>query len=266
MPPLPPILDPSLESAAFTHQALANPTNTSYERLEFLGDAYIELIASRLIYPRFPTLTAGRMSQKRELLVKNETLAEYALAYGFDKRAKLPPDFFVPGPGRGKLWTKTLGDIFEAYVAAVVLADPQNGFSVIEKWLTELWAPKLFVQKEDAEPPVNEKAKVELSQRIMGKGIKVEYRHEKEPEVVRKEGKTLYEIGAYLTGWGYEGVRLGGGKGLNKVEAGNRAAMEALGGKLVGEVEVIKRAFDAKVKAEREKAEKEGEGNGKKTD
>jgi len=148
LPPLPPILSPALESAAFTHASLCNPNTPSYERLEFLGDAYIELIATRLIYPAFPTLTPGRMSQKRELLVKNETLAEYALAYGFDKRARLPRDFFGLGSGRGKLWTKTMGDLFEAYVAAVVLSDPKGGFETVEAWLTELWREKLFGKEE----------------------------------------------------------------------------------------------------------------------
>ncbi len=144
LPPLPPIPSSALETAAFTHASLSNPNTTSYERLEFLGDAYIELIATRLIYPAFPTLTPGRMSQKRELLVKNETLAEYAVAYGFDKRAKLPRDFWELGPGRGKLWTKTMGDIFEAYVAAVVLSDPVGGFETVETWLQALWNEKLF--------------------------------------------------------------------------------------------------------------------------
>lgn len=46
-------------------------------------------------------------------MVKNETLAEYSLGYGFDKRAKLPSDLWVEGLGRKKLWVKTMGDIFE---------------------------------------------------------------------------------------------------------------------------------------------------------
>ena len=252
LPPLPPILSPELEDAALTHPALTKDHTSSYERLEFLGDAYIELIASRLIYPRFPRLTAGRLSQKRELLVKNETLAEYSVAYGFDTRAKIPSDFCVPGPGRSKLWTKTMGDLFEAYAAAVVLADPQNGFQALEKWLSELWAPKLY-DENDAEPPLNEKAKVELSQKVGGKAVKLEYRHEIDPEVARKIAKPQFEIGAYLTGWGYEGVKIGMGKGLNKVDAGNRAAMEALESEVVQQAAGIKRQFDAKVKAEREK-------------
>jgi len=97
-------------------------------------------------------------------------------------------------------------------------------------------------------------AKVELSQRVGGKGVKIDYRDDKEPVSIKKEGKTFFEIGAYLTGWGFAGVKLGGGKGLNKVEAGNRAAMEALKSEIVEKAASIKREFDTKVREEREKA------------
>ena len=91
----------------------------SYERLEFLGDAYIELIASRLIFERFVQLTAGQMSQLRELLVKNETLGEYSKAYGFDKRLeagaieKMMEDSRSSGGKGNKAFNKVMGDVFE---------------------------------------------------------------------------------------------------------------------------------------------------------
>ena len=102
LPPLPRILEKTFESAAFTHPGslscdTASKVNISYDRLEFLGDAYIELMATRVIFPRFPNLTAGRLSQQREMLVKNETLAEYALAYRFDEKAKLPSNYKYAG-------------------------------------------------------------------------------------------------------------------------------------------------------------------------
>ena len=86
LPELPPI--PSdIAKVVFTHpEALHGPNlgkiDASYDRLEFLGDAYIELMASRLVLKRFPHMPAGRLSQQREMLVKNDTLAEYAEHYG----------------------------------------------------------------------------------------------------------------------------------------------------------------------------------------
>ena len=74
LPTLPPILDPTLRLAPFIHQGTTGgihfsiATSISYERLEFLGDAYLELLASRLLFTTYPLLTPGRLSQKRELV------------------------------------------------------------------------------------------------------------------------------------------------------------------------------------------------------
>ena len=67
-PPLPPIQDDKLKAAPFTHRSMLSsynrgPQTTSevtYESLEFLGDAYLELIASRLLHYRYSHLTAGQ--------------------------------------------------------------------------------------------------------------------------------------------------------------------------------------------------------------
>ena len=270
-PDLPPILDPSLEEVPFTHagtiQGKPGTSVASYDRLEFVGDAYIELIATRLIYSLYPQLSVGRWSQIRESLVRNDTLAEFSLAYGFDERAQVPrshkdPAFRNRNHSEGnrvwkdsegrKLWTKMLGDIFEAYVAAVILSDPQHGFNTVEAWLTKLWSSKLQGEDNINNLPLDTGAKQELSRKVLGKGIKLEYRDEAVPEMIKYEGKIWYMIGAYLTGWGWESQHLGSGKGLNKSEAGNRAAMQALRNPLTAQIGAVKRDFDAKVKLEKE--------------
>lgn len=253
LPELPIIHDRSLADVPFTHQGVlggrtTSNVNMSYDRLEFVGDAYIELIATRLIFPRFPNLPAGRLSQKRELLVKNETLAEFSLAYGFDKRANLPKSY-SQGQEKHKLWTKTMGDVFEAYVAAVILSDPADGFAVAEAWLTHLWEPKL--SQCDNITAWDSNAKVQLASRVMGKGIKIQYRDEAPPNVIKKEGKVVFQVGAYLTGWGWEEAHLGSGTGLNKNEAGSKAATQALSNPLTAQIEAVKREFDAKHLAEK---------------
>src|SRR5690606_10445636 len=86
-----------------------------------------------------PSLPPGQISQLRELLVKNETLAEFATDYGFDRRLSVPLDH----RGQAKRWIKIKGDVFEAYVAAVILSNPDSGFRSVESWLDELWLPKL---------------------------------------------------------------------------------------------------------------------------
>lgn len=254
LPSLPEILDKSLRTAAFTHQGIlgvhqVNDINMSYERLEFVGDAYIELIATRLVFLRFPDVPVGKLSQHRQLLVNNETLAGFSLAYGFDKRAHLPQDI-RSGPHHAprKIWTKTMGDIFEAYVAAVILSDPEEGFSNVEAWMTKLWEPLLSNREEES---LNMNAKVQLGAKVMGRGIKLSYRDEKEPEMMKKEGKIVFHIGVYITGWGYQDVHLGSGKGWNKSEAGNRAAAQALSSPLTAEIAVVKKKFDLKTTEDR---------------
>ncbi|CAF9931277.1 hypothetical protein IMSHALPRED_008579 [Imshaugia aleurites] len=270
LPPLPPIPDKALESVAFTHPGslscdTTSKVNMSYDRLEFLGDAYIELMATRVIFPRFPRLSAGRLSQQREMLVKNETLAEYALAYGFDDKAKLPRTYNTPGKDGRKLWLKTLGDIFEAFVAAVIISDPDQGFQVAEAWLAALWESKLGSQKREDTETVDLKAKMHLATKIMGKGIKIHYRDEAPPVEIRQEGKLIFQVGVYLTGWGWEDQHLGSGKGLKRQEAGQKAAADALMNPLTAQVASVKRDFDAQLESERslqDEAEEDKGGSG----
>lgn len=160
LPPLPPI-KPQYQKTAFCHKSLYTTSrelatsDLTYERLEFLGDAYIELFASRLIYESYSHLPAGRMSQVRELLVKNETLAELSRSYGFDQKIAVGAEIgelLRDSRGRGnKGYNKIVGDVFEAYVAAVVLSDFEGkGFEKAEAWCRDLWEAKLErAKKED---------------------------------------------------------------------------------------------------------------------
>ncbi|EEP79214.1 predicted protein [Uncinocarpus reesii 1704] len=248
----PPIKDKTLETAVFTHQgeipAHAPPAiHHSYDRLEILGDAYLEVIATRLIWDRFQSLPPGRISQIRELLVKNETLAQFSERFKFDQLVRVSPEI----RSQPKRWVKVKGDVFEAYAAAVILSDPINGFNLVEDWLVRLWGPILDrVQPEDQATHHKES----LAKRVMGKGVKLRYIDES-PPITRKGGMATFFIGVYLTGWGWESQHLGSGTGLNKVAAGNAAAKQALENHpLINQIHAVKKAFDQKVKAERESA------------
>ncbi|KAI5285121.1 hypothetical protein KEM54_000818 [Ascosphaera aggregata] len=252
--PAPPLIrDEVLKNAVFTHQSIApddpeGKRETNYDKLEFLGDAYIQILSTRFAWSRFSHLRTGRISQIREILVNNETLGTFAVAYGFDKTLRVKESYKeLP-----KLWAKIKGDVFEAYVGAVVLSNPINGYEIVEDWLSELWTPK--VQGIAREPPVKH-YKEDLAKKIAGKGVKIRYIDES-PAVRHKMGVHTFYIGVYLTGWGCTNRHLGSGKGPNKVEAGNEAALHALENHpLIDEIAAIKQDFDAKVRAERAKAE-----------
>ncbi|KAL5332895.1 ribonuclease III domain-containing protein [Aspergillus crustosus] len=219
LPSLPSIMDRQLEQAVFTHPGVGKDPQTTYDRLEILGDAYIELISTKLILNQFQQIPSGRISQIREILVKNETLADYATKYGLDSRASVPHDY----SSQQKRWIKTRGDIFEAYVAAVILSRP-DGYFVAEAWLSQLWSPKLESLEESAS---HAQSKQILAAKIMGKGVKLRYIDER--HCIQHQGGTqTFFIGVYLTGWGWNNQHLGSGQGLNKSIAGNMAAEQAL--------------------------------------
>ncbi|KLJ06434.1 hypothetical protein EMPG_09271 [Blastomyces silverae] len=242
LPPLPLVLDTQLQTAMFTHEGIHNPNTASlseknYERMELLGDAYIEIMATRLVWDTFPRLPAGRLSQIRELLVKNETLAEYTTLYGLDQKLMVPPEI----RNQAKTWTKVKGDLFEAYVAAVILSNRDNGVQLVEDWLTQLWIPKL--EQIEKEKPVL-RYKEELAKLVMDKGIKISYLDEKKA-INHPGGLQTFFIGVYLTGWGHKSECLGSGTGLSKVIAGNEAARKALENPITQQAAAAKKAYHA---------------------
>ena len=232
LPALPSIDDAQLARAVFTHQGVladADSLNSdlSYERLEFLGDAYLECMASRIVYRDFPQVPAGRLAQMRESLINNWTLADFARAYDFRRRVRAPADVWaLDGAG-----TKVLADVFEAYVAAAILgtleADKSKAFARVETWLAELWAPRLAAHR--LAPEVNLHAKQDLAKMLLAPAIKLEYENLRRPKPSASDkGKMDYVVGVLLTGWGCRRQQLGSGSGWSSKEAGTRAAMDAM--------------------------------------
>ena len=262
LPDLPAVLSPALEKSAFTHSG-ALPTNAgpqdSYERLEWVGDAYIYLLTTLLISKTFPALQPGRCAQLRELCLKNETLASYARQYGFDTRCQIPKDFAAKSPQ-----VKILGDVFEAYVAAVIYSDPKDGVEKVSNWLKALWAGTLskeILEQDEANKatqagPVvaTTSAKQELATQIVSRGIKLLYKDADTPGKDPVTGFPLYTVGVYLEGWGEKNKLLGSGTALGKKEAGAKAAEEALKRDLYVYREK-KRIFDEMNKSKKEAAE-----------
>ena len=252
LPDLPLIVD-KYATCVFTHpslgaQELIDGTMVSYDRLEWLGDAYLELMASRYIFSLHSELSAGRMSQVREYLVKNETLAQFAVAYGFDSKLRIA-EASRPADRRDKV--KVHGDVFEAYVAAVVLSDGIEGFGNAEEWMVKLWEGiKASVVKEGGDET---RAKSELQTKIGFKGVNIEYKDER-PSVVHKgQGIETHFVGVYLTGWGWENQHLGSGQGMSKKAAGMAAARQALEEKtqIIEEIDKLKAVARKEVEAQK---------------
>ncbi|KAK4175939.1 ribonuclease III domain-containing protein [Triangularia setosa] len=270
LPPLPPILDPTLEAAALTHSGRKkSPSDLSYERLEWIGDVYLELIASELIYSTFPTIPEGEMSRRRELLIRNSTLSAFSIRYGLDKRANFPEEFQLAGRPKGstanaKRKEKALADIFEAYVGAIVRSDPANGYKNAVAWLKALWGPLLEqeVKVEEGggrEIDKEQNPKVRLEQLIGASHVKIEYRDLPGTGERWVDKQPQFGIGVYFTGWGEENVLLGEAWDFGKKGAGHKAAEKACGHPVVlTRLVERKRAFMAQRAIKRAEEEEGG--------
>ncbi|KAF5006122.1 hypothetical protein FDECE_7494 [Fusarium decemcellulare] len=251
LPPLPPILDPDLEIATFSHPGIGHGPN--YETLEWYGDAILEMLATELVMNTFgDTLPHGRCSQIREQLVRNITLADYYRQYGLEKKTRLPKDmgtmeYLMQTSPRDKDVIKIQGDVFEAYVGAVVRSDPVHGRASAATWLKALWSRTIKDQIQQAQRVRESKAskkqttqdrsempkkevspKERLAQIMVVKGVKIRY----EDMPCHKKDKNLhlplFAIGVFLDGWGETNKLLGIGTALKKTEAGAKAANAAL--------------------------------------
>ncbi|KAL3421297.1 RNase3 domain-containing protein [Phlyctema vagabunda] len=278
LPPLPKVLDPTLEESAFIHGGLAHKAHSlSYERLEWVGDAYIELTSTLIIAQTFPHLTPGESSSIRQLLVKNITLANYAHQYKMPQRVRMPPDVqALSEKDKTKMW----GDVFEAYVAAVILSDPENGVARCADWLKQLWSMTIAKDIRLAEAkgprlvtpmwnlmggtkPVDQKAlpkaglnpKEQLTQKIGSRGVKITYKDAAPEKRDQKVNLPLFTVGVYLDGWGENNKQLGFGRAHGKKDAGFKAAEMALNNEKLMKVYVEKKKlFDAQLALEEEAA------------
>jgi len=107
--------------AAMTHSSYANEQQDGAEhneRLEFLGDAVLELCISEELYRRFPDAREGDLTDMRSRLVNQETLAGLARKIGLDKNIILGKGEEAQG---GRERDALLSDAFEALLGAIFL-------------------------------------------------------------------------------------------------------------------------------------------------
>jgi ribonuclease-3 len=121
--------------AAWIHRSAANERKLTgnYERLEFLGDAVLGLIAAAWLYRKHPDLPEGELSRRKAALVSAGALARYARELGLGTHLVLGQGEERSG-GRDK--TSLLADSLEAVIAAVYLDGGMRAAKqVVEKFL-----------------------------------------------------------------------------------------------------------------------------------
>jgi ribonuclease-3 len=152
--------EPDLLRQAFTHRSYLNEHRGEVkghnERLEFLGDAVLELIATHFLYEKFPTQTEGDLTAYRAALVNAVTCAEVAQELGMNDCLLLSRgEAKDTGRARGIL----LANAFEALVGAIYL---DQGYDAAREFIAAHLFPKIdnIIQKKlwlDAKSSLQEK-------------------------------------------------------------------------------------------------------------
>src|SRR5215470_18854391 len=126
--------EPALFRAALTHRSAAGPNN---ERLEFLGDAVVNLLIAHALYAAFPDADEGDLSRLRARLVSREPLAEIALVLGVGEALQLGSGELRSGGFRRQ---SILADALEALCGAIFL---DGGLGAVEPIIARLFTERI---------------------------------------------------------------------------------------------------------------------------
>ncbi|MGZ3772109.1 MAG: ribonuclease III [Pseudobdellovibrionaceae bacterium] len=124
--------DMGLLQRALTHKSFANELKNQIEhneKLEFLGDAVLDLVVGEYLYEKFPLDTEGGLSKKRASIVNEEVLSDLALDLGLNKVIQLGKGELLTG---GAFKPRLVASSFEALIGAMYL---DGGFSVAKDFI-----------------------------------------------------------------------------------------------------------------------------------
>ncbi len=204
-----------LLETALTHSSFANENPTAApggdnERLEYLGDAILQIVVGELFFRRFPASTAGELTRLRAAVVSEEALWRVAKSLGLGRHLRLGHGEETSG-GRDR--HSLLTDAFEALVGAVYLS---GGMREARRFVLRCLEPTI---RAASGGPLSD-PKTALQEKCQARGFTPRYRvigesgpdHGKSFEVEVRAGE----------------VTLGRGTGRSKKEAERSAAAEAL--------------------------------------
>ena len=198
---------------ALTHTSYANENSVqSYERLEFLGDAVLQLLTSKYIYINYPDFPEGKMSKMRANIVCEATLFQIACKLNLGEYALLGKGEEITG---GRQRPSILADMVEATLAAIYL---DGGIEKAQEVIFDAYG---HIIENAAQGKLNFDYKTALQEKLQEKGsCTIEY------ILIEEEGPAHNKL--FTMAVSVEGVSLGEGKGKTKQEAQQQAAKNAL--------------------------------------
>ncbi len=202
-----------LISDAFIHSSYVNENphiQSDYERLEYIGDAVLQLWVSRKLYDLDPKLDEGAMTTYRASIVCEEALVSYATTLQLGEYLKLGAGEERTG---GRKRDSILADMMEAFLGALYI---DSGYDTVDKILSKV----ITFTKEDEIRPAIIDYKTKLQEYIQA-----DVRGSLIYEVLETKGPSnnpTFKIAAVN-----EGITLGVGVGTSKKRAEQNAAKDA---------------------------------------
>lgn len=198
---------------AFVHSSYVNEhklESGDNERLEFMGDAVLQVYSANRLYNIKPELKEGLMSTRRSNLVSEKALAQVVREHGLN-------EFLLLGIGEEKTGGRNrdsiISDMFEAFIGAIFL---DSGFEVVYKLLDILMLKHI---EEMDENTFDYKTKLQ-------EYVQADSRKSIEYETIDTQGPNNNPI--FTVAVVIDGLRYGVGQGSSKKDAQKNAAKDAL--------------------------------------
>jgi ribonuclease-3 len=206
------LLDTALTHSSYCREHELAPVKSN-ERLEFLGDAFLDAIAGAELYRRLPSVDEGKLTKTRALVVCEKSLVKVGMHLGIG-------DYLNMGNGEarcgGRHRSSIVADAVEAVIGAIFL---DGGFAEAERFVLREFR-KLIEEAIAGKLRLDYKTELQELLQQGGGTPDIDYRldHEEGPD----HDKTFY-----VTLW-IDGERSGSGIGKSKKEAEQNAAKSAL--------------------------------------
>ncbi len=204
---------PELLTAALSHTSLSTPNlkATAYERMEFLGDSILGLVTSEELFHLYPDYSEGQLSKLKSKIVSKKFLALKAKEISLGNYIKLSSEAINSG---GRNSRSILGDSMESLICALYL---DGGLPAAKKFI-HTYVIKNFQKNITNKILVDHKSKLqELTQ--------ARFQQTPEYKIVDESGpehEKIFSVEVFVNK-----QKVGFGKGSNKKEAQQNAALEA---------------------------------------
>ncbi len=203
--------NPNLLKESLTHASIADNRLDSNERMEFLGDAVLDLIICELLYLKFPQYQEGDLTKIKSAVVSRRTCAEVSNETGLT-------DLLIIGKGissRSAMPSSLAAAVYESIVAAIYL---DGGFDVVKKYVIQTMGPKVDIIAADTHQQNYKAVLQQHAQKVMGATPIYELLDEKGPDHSK-----CFEVCVSI-----DGRRFTSAWGPNKKMAEQKAALLAL--------------------------------------